>query len=145
MLGDAPVGVSAVKSCGNAGCVAPTSVRLVTGTGFSDVPFHNTTDAVPAVAPVALKRCDTGEHAAVGGAGHEKQEEHTSVTGATGKLGIATALPPKGVRVVLSVMEAPVLSAGKPVRLISPSLPMTPQRRPVAVENMKGVTSAGRL
>jgi hypothetical protein len=143
MLGDAPVVESGVKSGENAGSVAPASVRFVAAplTSFGPVMLYAMYDTVAAIALAGVKRCGTGEHAAVGGAGTAKQEEHTSVTGATGKLGIDGTVP---VNIgAARMMEALLASPGKPVRLMRPSLPSTPQRMPVAVENMAGADGGG--
>jgi hypothetical protein len=73
-------------------------------------------------------------HAAVGtGAGTLKQEEQTSVTGVDGNAGSTSGVVPPWYRGTTSAMDAPVASAGKPVRLSTPPT-MTPQRMPVAVE-----------
>ena len=97
--------------------------------------------AVTAVAP--LYRC-VGPHATVGGAVQVMHDEHTSVTGVPmyagtddGEEGII--IPPSGGAppdddVTFNRTCAPLLSAGKPVRLSTP--PVTkPQGSPVAEEN----------
>ena len=89
-------------------------------------------DADAATTDAPLYWC-VGEHATVGGAVHVMHDEHISVTGVPRYAGTGV-IPPVDGEEEFSATCAPLLSAGKPVRLSVPPVKI-PQRRPVAVEN----------
>ena len=154
----APVHGSCVASPGKVG-VLPTSVMFSTAPdsiviepicppNMPPIDWYGANVAVTAVAP--LYRC-VGPHAAMGGAVHVMHDEHTSVTGVPMYAGIEvdegiiippiSGAPPAD-EVTFSNTCAPVLSAGKPVRLSTP--PFTkPQGKPVAVENRAPLFTVG--
>ena len=123
--------------------VLPTSVMFSTAPDSTigpDIPYVVYEDvAATTVAP--LYRC-VGPHAAVGGAVHVMQDEHTSVTGVPRYDGTGVIPPIDDDDVEFRTTCKPLPSTGKPVRLST--LPvMIPQRRPVADENKAPVLDAG--